>query len=232
MSVTSFQKGRIFQVVIVDSSNYCWAFFGWSAKNWYQRSSLDSVKSAFASGFPQNEISNLPFWYTKGGSSDTLSMYYLPPKRDYLDVGQVLTVSAWDSVPEVVSKGYYPIRNVTSGTYLLYFSIDGGSSFNVSLTSVIANGEGNLIDIVRALNADLTFNAAAEAYVTGLNGAAQLGIRSKTDGTASSVEILTGGASDCSELLGFSLEKENLYDEGEAAELLGTFTQSVDYKAS
>ena len=231
VNVSSFQKKRLDQIVLVDPAVVACAVFAFPKQNWYRDTFKSSVACAFAAVFPRAEASNLPFWWSKTGVAQTMTMWRVSGHRTLVPLNAAFVSANWDSTPEIVGSGIkWPIRGITSGTYVLYFDI--GGTFNVDISANITNGEGNLIDIVRQLNANVTFNAVAEAYCAGFGPAAQLGIRCLTDGILADVEIVTGGANDCSAALGFSLAKENLYDIGDAAESLGTFTQMVQTKAS
>jgi flagellin len=73
----------------------------------------------------------------------------------------------------------------TSTNHTLSFKIDGGSQINVStITSSVGTSKGQ---IVKDLNADATFSAAATASLEGN----QLVIKSKGNSASSSVEVVT-----------------------------------------
>jgi len=234
MSVTSFLKPRLDQIVIVDPTTNVWATWAWVKRNWYKDTFKDAVRSAFTTGFARNEYSNLPFWFRKNAATDLMVIWRVSGRRTLVPMNALFVSASWESTAEVISKGAYPLRGITSGTYS--FTVDlGGGNITIDLSSVIANGLGDLIDIVHALNINGSFNAVANAFVAGIGDAAQLGIRSIGTGAppgGASVTVVTGLTNDCSELLGFSLAKENLYDAGDAPEVVGTFNQGVDYKAS
>jgi flagellin len=85
----------------------------------------------------------------------------------------------------------------TSGANdVLTFSIDGGSTFNVTVTQAAGTSKGQ---IVKDLNANATFSASAIAYLDGN----QIAIKSKTNSSSSSVAV-TSGSGSLATTLGFS----------------------------
>ncbi len=234
MSVASFLKSRMDQVAIVDSANYVWAVFAYPSKIWTRRNFKSTVRPMEAGGGAHTEINNMPFWHKKNDSTDTLSIYAAGGSRSLIPLGSGFVAATYHTYGEVVSFAQFPLRGYSSGTKIAYFDFNGGTAVNVALTAVINDGEGNLWEIVQALNADAGFKAAGigEAFVAGSGDAAKLGIRCKTAGNTGSVEILFTGADNCCALLGFSEDNENVYDEGDNCDLVGTYTQSSDAKAT
>jgi len=230
MSVTSFLKPILDQVIIVDATDQVWASWAWVARNWYQDTFKSVVKSALTSGYPNAEVSNLPFWFERNGAlAGTLTIWRVGGRRELIPLDVAFDDTQWGAQPEVISKGSYPIRGQSSGTFNFTVDIDSGGNITVDVSAAITGG-GELIDIVHALNSNGPFSAVAVAFVAGIGDAAQLGIRSNTAAASGEVEVITGLTDDCSELLGFTLDKENLYAKGDYPETIGTFNQSVDLK--
>lgn len=230
--INSFRKPRLDQVVIVDNSGNSIARFSQIYQTFKKRNFASAVGSSIGGPYPMTEWNNLPFYYGKQTvTSNTYSIYHVPGQHDPHPLG-VAYAGPYTCPAEVQSRAQFPLAEAVAGTYLFDYDI-GGTAGQVDLSADIGGiTKGKLDDIVARLNSDAAFNTVAEAYVIGSGLATALGIQSITEGAAVTLEIVTGGANDCSELLGFKAEFDNLYDEGGTDSLVGTFDDNTNVKAS
>ena len=228
MSVQSFKKRRIDQVVLTrDSDSMAIAVFTYPHRGWYHNGFIASVKSAFNAPAGKTEISNLPFW-AKIKSSLPMDIWAVSGVRAIVPVGAVFASASWDSNPEIISKARFPIRGLAGPTYTLTVDIDGGGPTAIDLSAALTTNNGDLSAIITAINN--TLGDLGYAFSAGSGEASRLGLRSLSNGALASIEVVTGGANDCSAILGFSLVEENLYDEGIDAVQVGSFSTQVDQK--
>ena len=233
---SGFYKKRVVHVVVVrNSDSKVIATFAWPYRGWERDNFISAMRSAKI-GAVVSEVSNMPVW-CRWGAAEPCTIWVIVGHREGPVVNTVFIASAWGSKPELVSMARWPIRDVAAGTYNLTMLFDGATTVTVDVPldaapTVGGTGTGNLADVVRALNNNVAFNVLAEAFSIGFGEASRLGIRTLTGGMGRSIEIVAGGASDASALLGFSPANENMREFGIDAVNCGTFNQQSDIKAT